>query len=68
MSLFVRAGERKQTRNTLRTADTPKELLIAAAKSGSIELWQAVTSEVSKRRRRSSRLMSTSGSMLESVL
>ena len=37
-------------------SNTAKELLIAAAKSGSIELWQAVNTEVSKRRRASSRL------------
>lgn len=35
-------------KNAVTTSNTPKELLVAAAKSGNIELWQAVTSEVSK--------------------
>lgn len=40
--------------NNVVTPPAAKELLIAAAKSGSIELWQAVASKVSKRRPRSS--------------
>lgn len=37
------------TTNGVTTPNTANELLIAAAKSGSIELWQAVSREVSER-------------------